>query len=120
MTSSETDWNLPRRSLSLEKRDDLVRITFSKILDKNGSLEMGWKLFKSVTSRPGFLIKGETTACLKQDGTQPWVKELFTIESILVSMVSNKSFKTCGGTGSSREEDDFMCLSKSARTGRET
>lgn len=45
-----------------------------------------------------FLIKGETTACLKQDGTQPLDREM-----------------DWNGV-----EDDFMCLTKSVRTGRET
>lgn len=49
--------------LLLSKWDcSCVVTTYSKTLDKKGSLDIGLKLLKTVSSKPGFLSTGVTSA----------------------------------------------------------
>ena len=48
---------------------------FYRILDRNGRLEIGRRLLKSLGSEPGFLSIGVTAADLRVDGTEPEVRE---------------------------------------------
>ena len=65
--------------------------TFSKTLDRKGSLEMGLKLERREGSRFSFFSSGCTTACLKAAGTQPEIRLEFITDSMQGPTVSDTS-----------------------------
>ena len=86
-----------------------METTFSKILDKNESLEMGLKLLRTRGSRDGFFKRGSTRAFFRLEGNIPDDREQFKIDKIDGLTVSKTSFKNLVGMVSSWHEDDFIC-----------
>ncbi len=72
------DWNFSKISFLSKKDNSWVAITFSNTLDKNSSLEMGWKLERTEGSRLGFLISGCTIACLRGAEKHSELKQAWT------------------------------------------
>lgn len=50
-------------------------LLFPRILERNGWLEMGWRLLEMLGCKLGFFRVGVTAAALKDDGTVPKERE---------------------------------------------
>lgn len=62
------------------KEISCMETTFSKIFDKNSSLEMGLYFSKTQGSSVGFFKGKQTVICLKEDGEIPVAREQFIIK----------------------------------------
>ena len=83
------DWQTSRR-LFLDRWDSsCARTTFSRILERNGRLETGLKLFKPFISSPGFLSRGLTMADLKQPWTMLVAREVYMILVVMGTRTSS-------------------------------
>lgn len=80
----------------------------ARILDRNGSFEIGLKLLRSVWSSPAFFFsRGSTVTCLKALGNTPVDRERLTI------LVTQSSFlKSLQGRMSEEQEEDFILDNK--------
>ena len=87
-----------------------LETTFSKILDKNDSFEMGLKLFKTRGSREGFFNNGCTKALFRLEGKTPVEMEQFKMYKMDGPTVSKTSLRNLVGMVSSGQEEDFMCV----------
>lgn len=77
MTWAETRLELFTQVIVMEMSMNahLHATTFSRIFERNGRLEIGQRLLKLLGSEPGFLSIGVTAADLRDDGTEPEVRE---------------------------------------------
>lgn len=71
--------------------------TFSKILEKNESLEMGLKWLRTRGSKEGFFSRGCIWARLKSEGKTPVDREQFKMDRIWGPTVSMTSFRKLVG-----------------------
>ena len=79
-------------------------------LDKNGNLEIGQKLFRTVASRLGFWdFMGCTTACFQQEGTEPLARLLFMMSETVGYKVFNTSFNRHVGIMSRGQVVGLVC-----------
>ena len=69
------DWNFSKRLLWERWEWSCDATVFSRILDRNGRLEMGRRLLKSCGSAFGFLRMGEMAADFKDEGNIPEERE---------------------------------------------
>ena len=75
---------------------------------------------RTAGSRPGFLISGWTTACLKFSGTTPEDKMLFMAAMTDGPIVGKTSLKSRGGTASSGEPEGLKRKTISCKKDRVT
>ena len=101
------DWNFSKMLLWDIKHKNCIEITFSKTLDKNGSLEIGLKLLRTEGSRFGFFKRGWTTVC--ECGKMTLFRELLMINKILGPTVSITSLRNLVGIKSGLQVVSFMC-----------
>lgn len=71
------DWNCSYKLLQERWSRSWKATIFSRILDKNGKFEIGWKLSKFFESVPGFLRISVITAVLSAIGTVPERSEVW-------------------------------------------
>ena len=88
---------------------------FSRILEMNGSFEMGLSLFVWVGSRVDFFKIGLMLAVLKPSGTEPEVREWLIMESRLGPRVGRTSLRNFGGITSKGQGDRKVILQSTLR-----
>ena len=76
----------------------------------NGRLEIGLKLDKREESRPVFLRRGRTTACLKSPGTVPEERLPLIMLRTYGPIVASTSLNSRGGTVSTGEPEGYIVL----------
>ena len=87
---------------------------------RNGRLEMGRRLLKLLGSEPGFFRIGVTAADLRDEGTEPEVREKWMMAVIRGSREGREAITREDGRGSSWQVDglDFrMSFNKSGAEG---
>ena len=104
------DWNVSWMLLWSRNNDSWSETTFSMILDKSGSFEIGLKLLRSVGSKPVFLSKGFTMACLNVLGNTPVERERLTIFVTQEPITSNTFTKSLYGRTSDEQEEGFVLV----------
>lgn len=111
------DWNFSKMVLKFIKVISWFETIFSKTFDKNGSLEIGLKLFKTSGSSDTFFKRGWTTAFLKLEGTMPEDSERFMMERIVGATVIMFSLRKAVGIMSSEHDVVFICVTISRSAG---
>lgn len=95
------DWQGSWREFWVRCQCSWVPMIYSKILEKNGNLKMGQKLWKLLGFEPGFLKIGVTAAVLKTDGTSPVSRDDWIIAQTRGSRDKRCGWTNANGRGSS-------------------
>lgn len=83
---------------------------FSRIFARKGRFEIGLKLFRLEGSEPFFFSIGVIIAVLREEGTEPDIREECTILAISGARDGNESLTRFVGSGSSLHDDDFKLV----------
>lgn len=93
----------------LRKSLSCLKTTFSRILLKNGRLDIGLKLPRTEPSSFPFLSSGFMMADFRAMGKMPVDREQFTISNTSSVKQSKTLLKNHVGIGSSEHVEDFIC-----------